>query len=360
LADKRVLHVLDILSPDSGVANIVACVSGIESGIKTIAQDVVVYGECNEEMEKKIIGTVYKLPHIKESFGKKFSKQFSRLLEEKDYSIVHGHLLNSAFIYLKEAERQNVNGRIIHAHSASGADTITKRVRNKILTRTALSAATDKIAVSPQAGKNAFGSDCEVFENGVDVERFTFNPDVRKQMRDELGLDESIICAGHVGRFAGLKNHRFLLKVFQVMKSRVECRLVLVGDGELKEQILGIAQERGLAEFITFTGVREDVERFYQAFDVFLLPSRSEGFSLAAVEAQCSGLSCVVSNKVPEIVRCSDNIIFLPPDSEEEWATAAIENAKKPRGTHYAAEAGLDTETMCRKFSGLYEHILAR
>jgi len=364
-SNHRVLHVLDALTPDSGVANIiVACVSGISS----IAQDVVVYGKSTKDMENTITsnnGTVYKLPHITKAFGKKFADEFSQLLKDKHFTIVHGHLLNSAFIYLKEAQRQNIKGRIIHAHSTFGADTFIKRIRNKALTQIAISAATDKIAVSMPAGKNAFGvnqQDVLIIGNGIDTKRFKHDVHTREQVREELGLDGNTICVGHVGRFAGLKNHSFLINVFRIMKSNINCKLLLVGDGTLKPQIERLVEEQGLSEHVLFLGIRSDVERFYQVFDVFLLPSSSEGFGLSAVEAQCSGLGCVVSENVPAIIGCSDGISFLSLKSEEEWANCAIKKARKPRscGENAVIESGLDIGTMCENFSHLYERIISR
>ena len=359
---NRVLHVVDHLIPASGVASVVM---HLVNGVPEFTQDIAVYGECDKIIEQTVIncgGEVHPLPDVTLQLGKPFSKAYSELLQRVPYTIIHGHLMNSAFIYLREAKRVKIPGRIIHAHSALGADTFVKRVRNKVLSMGVDRWANSMVAVSNEATHHAYGKKSgrvNICENGIDVNRFKFDEVVRQQVRSELGIANDVLCVGHVGRFAGLKNHTFLLDVFRAMSVHTHCLLLLVGEGYLEDEIKGMVQVAGLEECVKFMGVKRDVERMYQAFDVFLLPSHSEGFGLAAVEAQCAGLGCVVSEYVPRVVECSKRIRFLPLGDSELWAETALELAKQDRGdgSEMVRCAGLDTESMCNKFLHIYKQL---
>ena len=358
-SNGRVLHVIDVLSPGSGVANVVR---DLVVGIPQFKQDVAVYGQCDDEMEREITscgGRVYQLPNVTQSFGFHFGKAFAQLIKDNSYGIVHGHLLNSAFIYLRAAKLHGVPCRIIHAHSAASSDSQLKRMRNDILSLGIPIWANNYIAVSQAAAKRAFGGknkNISIIQNGIDVNRFCYNSKVRFEVRKELGLKDSVICVGNVARFDGLKNHSFILKVFQEMRKKADCALVLVGRGYLENDIKEMADALSLKDSVYFLGLRSDVERVYQAFDVFLLPSLHEGFGLAAVEAQCAGLGCVVSENVPMDTKCSDHIQYLPLGDAKHWADVALEMNNKTRsdGSKGVVAAKLDNIHMCGKVFEIY------
>jgi len=362
VSSRRVLHVIDHLVPASGVASVVML---LVKGIRDFIQDVAIYGECDSLMKQEVIecgGRVYKLPDVTQQFGTPFAKSFSALLEDASYDVIHGHLLNSAFIYLRIAKRLNVLGRIIHIHSALGADTLIKRIRNKVLSKGVNRLASCKIAVSAEAARYAFGkdyADVHIMGNGVDTSRFKYNLEVRQQVRKELEIAEDVLCVGNVARFVKLKNHIVLLDVFKEMRLRTNSILVLVGEGVLEKKIKALVQAAGLSDYVRFLGTRHDVDRLYQAFDIFLLPSLSEGFGLAAAEAQCAGLGCVVSEHVPVTVKCSDRVRFLPLDDSKVWADTAISLAQQIRhdGSANVQMAGLGTETTCNEILCLYQSL---
>ena len=353
----RVLHVLDSLVSSSGVASVVM---HYVCGIPNIEQDIAIYGQCDLELEKKVNscgGNVYKLPSITQSLGMQFSSEFSQLLQTHPYSVVHGHLINSAFIYLREAKQLDVPYRIIHAHSATSADTFLKKVRNDILAQGLPLWATHYIATSQTAAINTYGKKhAIIIHNGIDSQRFRFDIDIRRKVRQELGIFDDTLCVGHVGRFAKLKNHTFLLEVFWELQKKAKCELILVGDGPLENKIKSMV----MGDNVHFLGARHDVERLYQAFDVFLLPSLSEGFGLVAVEAQCSGLGCVISTAVPSIIKCSDNIRFLPLGDSKSWAMVALELSSLTRvdGVAGVNVAQLDISNACIKMLNIYNSMI--
>jgi len=359
--NNRVLHVLDKLTPDSGVASVVMM---LVNGIKEFAQDIAVYGGCDPLMKKEVIahgGNVYVLPNITQRLGHSYAKAFSALLQENPpYGVVHGHLLNSAFIYQQEASRKKVPKRIIHAHSALNADALVKRIRNNILSVGISRWVNTYVAVSAKAAQFAFGKrnkNVHIVNNGISTSQHSYNKLERKKIREELGLADDVICVGHVGRFSALKNHMFLLDVYKVMRAHANCMLVLVGDGPLVENAKSAVHIAGLSDYVKFLGTRHDVNKLYQAFDVFLLPSLSEGFGLVAVEAQCAGLGCVVSEHVPTTVSCSNRIRFLPLNDVNVWAKASLDMIQHNRvdGADGVLSAELDAETMCDKILEIYQ-----
>ena len=364
-AEIRVLHVLDILSPASGVACVVMnCIKGLPH----VLQDVVVYGQCDSDMEAQIRacgGVVYKLPDITKSFGQHFGIEFSKLLQTQKYAIVHGHLINSAFIYLRLAKAASVPHRIIHSHSAVSADVFYKKIRNNLLAKLIPFYATDYIAVSESAAANAFGKKAattNIIFNGIDSDRFRFNPELRKEVRHELGLSDDTLCVGHVARLVALKNQDFLLDVFHKISQMENSVLVIAGEGSMAQSLEAKVRELDLSECVKFLGKRNDSQRLYQAFDVFLLPSLSEGFGLAALEAQCAGLPCIVSNQVPQAIACGDNIQFLPLGNVMAWADTAVNMSKSLRtdGFTGVTAAKLDVHTMCNEILKVYESLVVR
>lgn len=146
--------------------------------------------------------------------------------------------------------------------------------------------------------KARYGGDYPVFENSADKTAFATD---RRSVRRALGIDADAFVVGHVGRFVPVKNHAFLIEIFsQVLKIKPDSYLLLVGGGELLNGIKSLAERRGIADRVIFTGERSDVPSLLDAMDVFCMPSLSEGAPLALAEARAAGLGCVVSDSVFE------------------------------------------------------------
>ena len=137
-----------------------------------------------------------------------------------------------------------------------------------------------------------------------------------------LNVKKDDLVVGHVGRFSKEKNHSFLIDVFyEVHKKIANSILVLVGKGPLEDEIKKKISRLGLENYVVFLGYRHDVNNLYQAFDVFIFPSKWEGLGFSLIEAQCSGLLCVASSNLPEEVRVTNNISLLSLDiGAKKWA----------------------------------------
>ena len=169
-----------------------------------------------------------------------------------------------------------------------------------------------------------------IIPNAIDLERFAFNPDKRKSLRQRLGLDGKFVL-GHIGRFAYQKNHSFLIDVFaDVVRVKPEARLMLIGDGELRKTIEEKVVNLGLQDKVLFLGNRNDVADLYNVMDIFLLPSHYEGLPVVGVEAQANGLKCIMSDRVTEECRLTDNVYFISINQKaRKWVDEIVKDEKK-------------------------------
>lgn len=169
----------------------------------------------------------------------------------------------------------------------------------------------------------------QILKNAINTEKFAFNPKVREEYREKLGLKDSFVI-GHVGRFAYQKNHEMLVGIFaKVSKQIPHAKLMLIGNGEGFDSIKERVSILGLEERVLFLGLQSDTEvpKLMQAMDIFCLPSRFGGLDLVLVETQTTGLKCIVSDIMPEEAKITDNIQYLPLEVNA-WCEAIMELSK--------------------------------
>ncbi len=191
-------------------------------------------------------------------------------------------------------------------------------------------------ACSDLAGKFLYGKALQkkviYVKNGIHTEEFRFQDEVRKKMRKEYSLRDELII-GTVGRFCRQKNQKFLLEIFaEILSVCPSTRLLLIGQGELEEELMAQAEDLGILQSLIHIPSTDKVKEFLCMMDVFLLPSLFEGLPVVGVEAQASGLPCLFSNRITKEVRLTDRAYFLALEhSAEEWARCTISAAKKAR-----------------------------
>ena len=282
-----------------------------------------------EEIES-LGGRVFEIPpyqHVAE-----YQRELQRLFKQEGWKIVHSHLNALSVFPLRAAKRAGVPVRIAHSHSTSGKGEYAKNVLKAVLKTQSNRYPTHRFACSKFAGEWLFGdaAEFEVVYNAIDLDRFRFNAEARAQARADLGLVGNQFAIGHVGRFTAQKNHAFLIDVFaEVAKRRDDAVLLLVGTGEAGASVKALVDERGLTDRVKFLGQRSDVNRLYQAFDAFVLPSLYEGLGLVGVEAQVSGLPCLLSDAITREVDVTGECKFLSIDSPVVWADEICSLSKK-------------------------------
>lgn len=214
---------------------------------------------------------------------------------------------------------------------------VKEKVVNGLLRPVLNLAANVKLAPSMLAAEFTFGKrrahkDVHLLHNGVDLSVFHFDPEGRKEIREEFGLGGRFVV-GHVGRFHEQKNHRFLLETFRSIRQvRKDAVLLLVGEGALEEQIRSWVKELGLEDAVVFTGVRFDVPRLLSAMDVFVFPSLHEGMPNTVIEAQATGLPCVIADTITPEADITGLVRYLPlTQTPELWAKTALDAALEER-----------------------------
>lgn len=308
----------------------------------------------SREVESKG-GRVWRVTSRRES-PVKWYRELNHFFKEhaKDYAAIHycGNGL-TAIAPIVFAYRYKVPVRISHSHNSSSAGLHNKALH--LLQRgLAKRLTTHHFACSSLAAKWFFGhSPAVIIKNGIDTARFAFNPQVRSEVRCDLGIGDATTVIGHVGRFEPEKNHTFMVDVFaEYVKLHPDALLMLIGTGgqmpAVKEKVNGL----GLDRQVLFLGERSDVPRLMQAMDAFLMPSLFEGLPFVLIEAQCSGLPCFISDTINKDICLTDNVELLSlAQSSGRWAeciskTLADFRRKDERQTieakGYAVESTLD------------------
>lgn len=326
----RVLHVLDSLNRGGCEAYIMNLYRHIDR--EKVQFDFLIRNKINfyaDEIEK-LGGRVYYTAKFPQHFIKNFFDIKKFFKEHDEYQIVHMHL--NSLIYLFPiicAKKYGVKCRIVHSHNTFTLSKTAQYIHrlNKMIVG---KWATDYIACSQEAGKWAFKSNYIVMRNGIDTQRFQFNPETRDLMRKKLEYSDDEIVIGSVGRLTRVKNHVFLLNIMrQLSKTGDKYKLLLVGDGAEKEKLQELIRMYHLNSKVNLVGETSQTELFYQAMDVFVLPSLFEGLPFALMEAQCSGLPCIVSEAVSDEGLLKEDIFKIPLNSAKEWETKIRETTNK-------------------------------
>lgn len=320
---------------------------------------------CDYDAEIEALGSkIFRCPHISVRNLKAYRLWWRQFFaEHPEYGIVHGHSRGSAPIYLDEAKRA---GRITVAHCHNNSHGKGVRGFVRYVWQLPLRRIADyNFACSYDSGVSQYGKGgkFEVIKNGIPSESFAWDLAVREKVRGELGLDHSFVV-GNVARFEPQKNHTLLLKIFKEIKTlRPNAKLMLVGQGTLEQEIRDQAQELGVLPDIVFTGVRSDVNRMYQAMDVFVLPSLFEGLGIVNIEAQTSGLPCFVSSTVAPEAKVTELLQYISLDETPEfWAKQILAGQIPAESRQNQREkiitAGFDIQTTAQRLSEFYMEVL--
>lgn len=285
------------------------------------------YGKENADYNEEIRsmgGRIYEMPAIKTPEGARYHMFFKYrkalnefFAEHQEYNVIHGHMTNTAAIYMPIARKHGVEYRIAHSHQGKAMNGLAGFVTD-LMSAPIPKLSTHWFACSEAAAQWIFSQKSidegkvTMVKNGIDTARFAYSPQVRREVREELGVGDSFLI-GHVGNFHYPKNQAFLLEVMkEMLVQRPDTRLCLVGFGIDREPVMQKAQEMGLGDRVLFPGVRKDINRLMQAFDLFVLPSFFEGLPLVSVEAQTAGLPCLFSDAVSAEADITGNVTYLP------------------------------------------------
>lgn len=292
------------------------------------------------DFEQQLLDEGCAVHHIScypEQDRERFIKELDAILEH-GYDVIHIHTSYWKDTIVEErAKAKGVKKIIIHAHNTGGGISQTReqekeieqqhfKVRDKITA----DLATDYWACSKEAAQWLYGdkldkSKIKIMKNAIEVQRFSYDAQKRRDVRKELGLEGKFVL-GNVGRFAYQKNHAFLLRLFLVIREKCpDAMLLLLGDGPLRHGIQRQAEEYGIIKNVCFVDFTNEVSKYYLAMDVFLLPSFFEGLPFVLLEAQVAGLKCICSEFVSQEAIVTENVQRMSVDHLEDWIKQIME-----------------------------------
>lgn len=362
----RVLHVLGGLARGGAETMVMNLYRAID---RTQVQfDFIIHTEERQAYYDEIIalgGKIYSFPAFngKNFFAmRKLWKNFFK--EHPEYKILHSHVRSYASLYLPIAKKAGLK-TIIHSHNTSNGHGLASFVK-RIMQYPIRWQSDYYFTCSKEAGKWLFGnrivngSRYFLLPNAIDVNAYAFDERMRTKYRKEFCLENKFVI-GHVGRFAKQKNHDFLLDVFKsVYERNSSARLLLVGTGELMDDVKKKCDDMGISECVLFLGSRSDVAQLFSAMDVFVFPSLHEGLPVTVVEAQAAGIRSFISDKITRDVELSNLLTYLSIDSGVESWTNEILSCQIERVdfSMNLKNAGFDIFDSAKKLSTLYFDIL--
>ncbi|MDO4333571.1 MAG: glycosyltransferase family 1 protein [Eubacteriales bacterium] len=303
-------------------------------------------------------GKIYRLPYLN-PFSFSYLKELNNFFEEhKEYRIVHSHLDCMSSVPLKAAKMHGIPVRIAHSHN-SNQDRNLKYIMKLVYKSKIPAVATTLFACSEDAGGWMFGNHpYRILANAIDAKAYSLNQQRRRRLRAQFGLQDNL-TVGHVGRFRAQKNHTFLIDIFYEIKNRIpDARLLLVGDGDEETAVRKKVEKSGLQNSVLFLGARNDVAELMQIMDVFVLPSLYEGLPVTVIEAQASGLPCLISDKVPIECKKTDLVQQVPLSADVKiWADAVTASVQAERRDTYEEikESGFDISENAKWLQEFYE-----
>ncbi|MEI4789369.1 glycosyltransferase family 1 protein [Bacillus sp. FJAT-53060] len=370
---KRMLHIVGGMNRGGAETMIMNLYRALDRN--ALQFDFITHREdtCDYDEEiRQLGGRIFYVPSIGASSPFAFVITLAKTIKRTGpYQAVHAHTDFQTGFSALAAKLAGVKGRICHSHNTAWKQSpswfdnlILKGFRQLIF-----AFSTQLVACGEDAGVFLFGQkkmknkQVEMLPNGIDLDLF-FQPgqDEKVQMKKQLQLHEKKLVIGHIGRFHKQKNHVFFIELAQALKKQgVSFQLVLVGDGPLRQEIETYAKKAGLMEDIVFTGVVSEVPQYMKAFDVFVMPSLFEGLPLVLVEAQASGLPCVISDHITEEVDLGCGLVKRKSfqDSAHEWMKTVLEayHAESPLQEtiiSQLAQRGFDVKQNITRVMDLY------
>lgn len=274
-----------------------------------------------EQFENLGCELVY-LPDRKKKLWK-YCFALRRLLRNNDFDVLHVHGNSSTMgIELSLGKQFGIPVRIAHCHNSK----CEHPYLHKLLLPIFKKSYTQAVACSSLAGDWIFGKGKYiVLANAIDLDKFQFNAEVRKEYRKALKVADDTLLLGHVGNFNEQKNHDFLIDIFDEVQKKKKAELILIGTGPLLADAKKKVNNFGMQDKVHFLGIRDDVGCWMQAMDCFVFPSKWEGFGMVLIEGQTSNLPMVVSTEVPIITKVTDNIRYISlSDGTGKWANLII------------------------------------
>ena len=359
----NVLMLLPSLRVGSGVASFaIAYFRKIDKSKVHI--DFACYSQKKESYAEEVESSGSKVFYLPPVFSlRKHIKTCREILQNGNYVIIHDNTLINSIPFM-QVSKQFVKIRVLHSHSSKLGETVLKAARNRIFLPRLRSLATDYAACSDLAARTLFGKrKYFLIPNVIDSGKFNFDVEQRKRIREQMNVNNKVIV-GTVGRCASQKNPFRAFSIMEkVIQNNPDVEYWWVGNGPLLEQMKKYVTKKGLNNKIKLLGNRTDIADLYQAMDVFFMPSKFEGLGIACVEAQITGLPCVVSDVIPHSVAFTNLVKFISLSKTNIfWAdniiSASIKNEARRSYKTELANSCFSDENAGDRLKEYYERLL--
>lgn len=212
-----------------------------------------------------------------------------------------------------------------------------------------------------QFGKKTYDKGrVSIFKTVIDADANAFNAKLRENTRKKFGWENKVVY-GFIGRYVPQKNPLFLIDIFnEIAKKQENAILVMIGFGELENEMHDKIQNYGIINRVIDLGRRDDIKQFYNAFDAFLLPSLYEGMPVVGIEAQCSGLPIFFSKNITEETTASELAYYIGlEETPNIWANKIVKvvNGHIHKRRSYVAEViknGFDSSNEALRLQKFY------
>lgn len=315
-------------------------------------------------------GRIYRVPAIKNL--SRYTRELHRLMMHTKPTIVHSNVNTLSVVPLGVAKHAGVPIRIAHSHSTANKKEILRTATKDALRTLSKLYPTELAACGVYSAQWLFGTEAvarnkvHYIKNAVDLDRFTFQQESRDELREEFGLADAFVI-GQVGRFSSQKNHAFSLDVFaQLHADMPNSRYVALGSGPLLESMKHKAHDLGLDDSVLFPGRRDDIARWYNAFDALLFPSLYEGVPLTGIEAQASGLPIFASTNISQETFIEHDLVHVHSlrESPRSWAHRIEQTAQRlparSKRQDSLAHAGYDIHQSAHDLQNWYLELAGR
>ena len=307
--------------------------------------------------------------HLIECAGKldlSTAQSISRCVKHQGINLMHVHDYKSAF-YAWLA-RKKISAPLVVTSHGQFADSRAVRLYNRI--EITLMRRADIVCIVAESMRSLLVSSgiapdrIHLIPNGIDIDRFA--PGDASDVRTELGITPDELVFGTAMRLTEVKNPVGLVEAFAVRVARnpAPARLVVAGDGPLREAVHSRVEQLGLGAQVLLLGARTDLERLYRCFDVFVLPSHSEGLPLALLEAMASGVQVVASavGEIPTVLAGLPACLVQPGDARS-LSEALCSVTRNPQLGHQMRSRIVErysSRSMAQRYAEIYRQLLDR
>lgn len=302
----------------------------------------------------------YKYFEVPKVLTKEYKRTICDIFKHNNYEYVWINNTSKINITLPRIAKKYGAKVIVHSHGvateARGFKKIVFSIIEKVNTREYCNLIDIPFACSRASAEFFYPKEllenCIIVSNGIETENFLFNEDERIRIRSELGIDCNDILIGAVGRLTAVKNYVFLVDLLSELPNQY--KVIVLGDGEDEEYLKDAIERNKVGNRFFLLGKKQSVSSYLSAMDIFAMPSLNEGMPFSLIEAQASGLKCIVSTGVSDEAKIIDSVFFVSLDNKQAWIEAIRDktflNSRRDELNSEIVEAGYSIETSYRTF----------